>query len=62
MREIKYLTSLDQMKTALFCYDDTVWILPTSKQGYVVMISNAEFASTFNNIFESLWVIAKEVE
>jgi sugar-specific transcriptional regulator TrmB len=62
LREIKYLPSLNQMKTCLFCYDDTVWILPTTKQGYVIMINNAEFSTTFNNIFESLWSAGQELE
>lgn len=61
LREIKYNSALQNLKTQLFGYDDTVWILPTSKQGYAIMINNPEFAGTFNSIFDALWMCSKEV-
>jgi len=62
LRRVRYLPSIGSMKTSLFNYDDTVWIVPTPKQKFLIMIENAEFAETFKNLFNFLWEIAKQVD
>jgi sugar-specific transcriptional regulator TrmB len=61
LRKIKILAEIGSIKTALFTYDDVVWICPTPGQNYVISIENAEFAETINNIFNVLWKIASDI-
>jgi len=61
LRKIKCLPKIGPIKTALFTYDDVVWILPTPGQNFVLSIENIEFAETVNHIFESLWLIAEDI-
>lgn len=62
LRQIKYIPNIGEIKTALFNYDDVVWITPTPTQKFLIMIENPEFAETFNSLFDALWGIGLNVE
>jgi hypothetical protein len=61
LREIRFIEQMGPIKTALFNYDNTVWITPTPDQRFLIMIENSEFAETVNNLFDTLWMFAKEM-
>lgn len=61
LRQIRYLEGIDKLKTSFFSYDDTVWIVPTPKQRFLIMIENKEFSETIKNLFEFLWGVGKGV-
>lgn len=62
LREIRFNSNLNDLGTQIFSYDESVWILPTKKQGYGLLITNKEFADTFNSIFNALWCCSTSIE
>jgi sugar-specific transcriptional regulator TrmB len=61
LREIKYLPGVSEIDTAMFNFDDIVFLVSSAKEGFVVMIESKEFAKTFNSMFDFMWGCGKEV-
>jgi len=61
LRRMRLHPMMSKFVTSFFTYDTTVWIVPTKKEGYVIMIDSLEFARTINTLFEFLWGQAGEV-
>jgi sugar-specific transcriptional regulator TrmB len=61
LRKVRYLDNINAIDTAFFNFDDKVFLISSSKEGFVVMIESQEFAKTFNSIFEFLWEVGKEI-
>ena len=61
LRRIKYFEGMNNINTALFNFDDYVCIIPSSNEGYVIIIESAEFRITFDQLFNFLWELGVEV-
>ncbi len=61
LREIKYLENIGNIDTSIFNFDEYIYIISSSKEGFIIMIESKEFSETFSSIFDFLWKIGRAV-
>jgi len=55
LREVKYLDNLGNLPSGIFNYDNTTWITSLPESGFVIKITDKDFAETFKSLFKYLW-------